>query len=281
LRQTKDRKIDTLKPDTRFAGYRDCLNPASDVKRLLEWFKTQELSALQRGNQSATLEAARKAILSCVPDASQVEFDIARDDLMLRFADKSLPFAYLSDGYRSMVALATDIAIRCATLNPHFKDMSLHETPGVVLIDELDLHLHPRWQRRLIDDLLRTFPRIQFVGTTHSPFIIQSLLPIDGVQLLNLDNEQADDFSNKSVEDISEEIQGVELPQRSKRFKDMMEAAERYFAILENAKNANPVEREQMKRRLEALSMPYSDEPAYQAFLKMQRASSSIDLEIP
>jgi hypothetical protein len=96
-----------------------------------------------------------------------------------------------------------------------------------------------------------------------------------------LDNEQADDFSNKSVEDISEEIQGVELPQRSKRFKDMMEAAERYFAILENAKNANPVEREQMKRRLEALSMPYSDEPAYQAFLKMQRASSSIDLEIP
>ena len=110
--RTKARKIDTLKPDSRFVGYRDCLNPASDVKRLLEWFKTHELSALQRGGTNATLEAARQAILSCVPDASHVGFDVARDALMVRFAETSLPFSYLSDGFRNMVAMVADIAVR-------------------------------------------------------------------------------------------------------------------------------------------------------------------------
>src|SRR5262249_26815093 len=113
--------------------------------------------------------------------------------------------------------------------------------------------------------------------TTHSPFIIQSLRPIEGVLLLNLDNPQAGDFTNKSVEDITEEVQGVELPQRSKRFKDMMEAAEEYFAVLGKAADSPPEERERMKARLDELSMPYSDDPAYQAFLNMQRAASGID----
>ena len=193
-------------------GYLDCLNPASDVKRLVQWFKTQELSALQQGAPNSTLEAVRQAILSCVTEASHAGFDVSRDELMIRIAERSLPFSYLSDGFRNMVAMVADIAVRCATLNPHLQEKASRETPGVVLIDELDLHLHPRWQRRVVDDLLRTFPLIQFFGTTHSPFIIQSLPPIEGVQLLNLDDEHADEFANKSVEDISEEIQGIELP---------------------------------------------------------------------
>jgi len=281
LRQTKTkaRQVDTLKPDTRFVGYLDCLNPASDVKRLLEWFKTQEMSALQRSTTSQTLEAARRAILSCVPGSSFVEFDVSRDQLMIRFAEKTLPFSFLSDGYRNMVAMAADIAIRCASLNPHLQEKSSEETPGVVLIDEIDLHLHPRWQRRVVDDLLRTFPKIQFFGTTHSPFVIQSLPPIEGVQLLNLDDEHAEEFAHKSVEDISEEIQGVELPQRSKRFQDMMHAAERYFALLGQSPPASEEERLRLKTELDQLSMPFSDDPAYQAFLKVQRTAAGMNGE--
>jgi hypothetical protein len=141
----------------------------------------------------------------------------------------------------------------------------------------VDLHLHPRWQRRVVNDLLRAFPRVQFFGTTHSPFIIQSLPPIEGVSLLNLDNPRAENFANKSVEDIAEDVQGVELPQRSKRFKDMMQAAEEYFAILGRAPRASPREKEKLKIGLDELSLPYSDDPAYQAFLKVQRAASGID----
>ena len=64
-----------------------------------------------------------------------------------------------------MVAMAADIAIRCATLNPQLKENAAQETPGVVLIDEVDLHLHPRWQRRVVNELLRAFPKIQFLST--------------------------------------------------------------------------------------------------------------------
>jgi predicted ATP-binding protein involved in virulence len=254
-------------------GYLDCLNPASDLKRLLEWFKTQEISAIQKGARNSTLEAARRAILGCVPGATHAGFDVSRDQMMIQFGETSLPFSLLSDGYRNMVAMAADIAVRCATLNPHLQGKSSDETPGVVLIDEIDLHLHPRWQRRVVNDLLQTFPEVQFFATTHSPFVIQSLPPTLGVQLVNLDNEQAEDFINKSVEDISEEIQGIELPQRSKRFLEMMETAEQYYQALEDSRRATPAQIEAIKQKLNALSMPFSDDPAYQAFLKMQRSS--------
>jgi predicted ATP-binding protein involved in virulence len=275
--QLRQREVGTLRPDTRFMGYLDCLNPASDVKRLLAWFKTHELAALQRGSPSLTLEAARRAVLSCVVDARAVVFDIARDELVVRFDGRALPLRYLSDGYRNVVAMVADIAVRCATLNPQLGENAPRDTPGVVLIDELDLHLHPRWQRRVVDDLIRVFPNVQFFGTTHSPFIIQSLRPIEGVRLLNLDKPEAGDFINKSVEDIAEEVQGVELPQRSKRFRDMMEAAKQYFTILREDGRLSLEEREQARTRLDELSMPYSDDPAYHAFLTVQRMASGID----
>ena len=275
--QKRQREIKTLKPDSRFMGYLDCLEPASDVKRLLEWFKTQEISAIQEGQPNNTLEACRRAILSCVPEATKVFFDIKRDQLTIELPGRSLPFSYLSDGFRSMLAMVADIAVRCATLNPHLQDKAAEETPGVVLIDEVDLHLHPKWQRRVIGDLLRAFPKIQFVGTTHSPFVIQSLPPGDGMKLINLDDSTAADFLNKSVEDITEEVQGVELPSRSQRWKDMMEAAEKYYALLRDTSHAGASEIEQIRMKLDELSLPFSDDPAYQALLRSQRVAAGLD----
>lgn len=146
-----------------------------------------------------------------------------------------------------------------------------------MLIDEIDLHLHPKWQRHVVADLLRTFARVQFLATTHSPFIIQSLPPIEGVRLINLDNPTAEAFVNKSVEDITEEVQGIELPQRSQRFRDMMCAAERYYAKLREAEGTASEERDRLKAELDQLMLPFSDDPAFQAFLQMQRAASGID----
>ena len=280
--QKRQREIKTLKPDSRFMGYLDCLKPASDVKRLLEWFKTQEISAIQAGIPNNTLEACRRAILSCVPDATKVFFDIKRDQLTIELPGRSLPFSYLSDGFRSMLAMVADIAVRCATLNPHLQDKAAEETTGVVLIDELDLHLHPKWQRRVIGDLLKAFPKIQFVGTTHSPFVIQSLPPGDGMKLINLDNPDANEFVNKSVEDITEGVQGVDIPQRSKRWMDMMEAAKRYFALLQQS-NHDDVNKETIQRlrnELNELSLPFSDDPAFQALLHSEREASGIDKDV-
>ena len=70
-----------------------------------------------------------------------------------------------------------DIAKKAILLNPELNEKALEETPGVVTIDELDLHLHPKWQKRVIQDLKRTFPKIQFIATTHSPQLIGEALP--------------------------------------------------------------------------------------------------------
>ena len=91
-----------------------------------------------------------------------------------RAGGERLPFSFLSDGYRNMVALVADVAWRAAVLNPHLGKDAAARSEGVVLIDEIDLHLHPRWQRRVLGNLRRTFPGLQFVTTTHSPQVIAS-----------------------------------------------------------------------------------------------------------
>lgn len=261
-------------------GYLDCLNPASDEKRLLAWFKTQEMVALQQRESSPTLEACRQAILACVSDATHVGFDFSRDELMLRLPGREMPFNYLSDGYRNMVAIAADIAVRCATLNPALGANAASMTPGVVLIDEIDLHLHPKWQRRVVTDLMRAFPMMQFVATTHSPFVIQSLPQSDDVRLINLDNANnaaATVGENSSIEDITEEVQGVELPQMSQRKLDMLHTAEEYYGLLRDIPNADETRRQQLSQKLDELLLPFSDDPAYHAFLIAQRQASGLD----
>ena len=263
-RQLSKTKVRTLSPDSRFQGYLDCLNPASNEKLLVEWFKTNELAALQQQTKLDVLEACRRAICGCVPEAKHVYFDVGLDQLVLELDGQRVPFAYLSDGYRNLLAMAADIAVRCATLNPHLRMDAAQQTTGIVLIDEIDLHLHPKWQRRVVDDLMRAFPNIQFIATTHSPFVIQSLPASADVTLINLDDRDNRDFGDKSVEDIVESIQGVPLPQRSQRFLDLMEQAKRYFAQLQDP-SVDEEQRQSTRQALERLALPYSDNPAHHA----------------
>src|SRR5947208_14102969 len=82
-----------------------------------------------------------------------------------------------------MLSLVGDLARRATTLNPHLGDDVLQQTPGVVAIDELDLHLHPKWQRHVIHDLKATLPSLQFIATTHSPQLIGEALPEEVIRL--------------------------------------------------------------------------------------------------
>src|SRR5262249_26323685 len=82
-----------------------------------------------------------------------------------------VPFSALSDGYRSMLALGIDLMRWLLDAFPDSTD-PLQER-GVVLIDELDAHLHPLWQRHIGEWLLARFPRLQFIVVTHSPFLAQ------------------------------------------------------------------------------------------------------------
>lgn len=131
------------------------------------------------------------------------------------------------------------------------------------------MHLHPKWQKRVINDLKTTFPKIQFIATTHSPFIVQSR---QSSEVINLDKTTDSDFFRKSIEEIAEIDMGVPDVERSQRFKEMMKVAERYYQLLEAGKNSDDDSQlRQIKAELDQLSMRYSDDPAYTAFLNMER----------
>lgn len=81
----------------------------------------------------------------------------------------------LSHGSKSALIIAGELAMHCCALNPHLKEQAPAKTPGIVLIDEIDLHLHPKWQQHIITDLRRCFPLMQFIITTHSPQILSTV----------------------------------------------------------------------------------------------------------
>jgi len=120
-----------------------------------------------------------------VEGAKSLYYDGRYKDLVV-LLDEHGPqlFKNLSDGQRIMVSLVGDLASRAAILNPHLANAALRDTPGVVTVDELDLHLHPKWQRRVIRDLKTTFPSIQFIATTHSPQLVGEAQP-DEITLLD------------------------------------------------------------------------------------------------
>ncbi len=283
--------IETEKPTSQLDAYRYCLDPKSDQKAFEKWFKKLAYAELQKRSRIPATDVVRQAVMACIPGALDFYHDTDYDALTIKLEKEGLlPFNSLSDGYRNMVGMVADIAHRAARLNPHHGVDAAVKTQGVVLIDEIDLHLHPKWQRRVVLDLKKAFPALQFIASTHSPFILQSLEPgevIDLDQVCSLEDLANSPegmaapgpgavFANRSIEDIVESVMRVPVPQRGQRYQDMHEAARAYFAVLESAKGADDVTRQQLKQRLDELSAPFSDNVAYHAFLEMKRLAAGM-----
>ena len=150
-------------------------------------------------------------------------------------------------------------------LNPYLGKETLKATPGVVVIDELDLSLHPTWQKRIVRILKELFPKVQFICATHSPFIIQSLEP---GELITLDTILDEEYSGQSIEDIAEDIMNVPLVQYSEKKVKMYQAAKKYFEALKSASSDKDLEI--LKEKLDVLSAEYSDNPAYNAWMQQK-----------
>jgi predicted ATP-binding protein involved in virulence len=178
--------------------------------------------------------------------------------VVIRFANgDQQPFMNLSDGQRSMLALVGDLAQKAATLNPHLGADVLQRTEGVVLIDELDLHLHPTWQRHVIEDLRFTFPKLQFIGTTHSPFLIQSLR--SGEELLMLEGQPTAKLGDLSIAEIAEGLQGVPDTSVSARYSEMKDTAKTYLQQLEEASHSPADKVVSFKEKLANAAPPFAD----------------------
>ncbi len=162
-------------------GYTDALDPRSKENQLLDWLFRATMWRLQQGSAPPELEALERALVSALPSdvtrgVSRVDYDVANDEPVIRHRDGSLtPWAQLSDGYHVFLGMVADLARRCATLNPHHGADAAERAQGTVVIDEIDLHLHPRWQRQALAGLQRAFPLLQFVVSTHSPQVLSSV----------------------------------------------------------------------------------------------------------
>ena len=118
-----------------------------------------------------------------------------------------VPVSWTSDGVLAVFALVADIAYRCARLNPQFGEEACSRTEGIVMIDEVDLSLHPKWQQHILTDLMEVFPRIQFIITTHSPQVVSSISR-ESLRILTGNGVAPFDLPTQGVE-VSEILRGV------------------------------------------------------------------------
>ena len=170
---------------SRLSGYIDCLAAESNEKLMLKWFEKMTIQQAQRQQPSPELNAVEQAVSRCfagITGSEQVmtQFNLDTHSLDILYTDTEgrklrVPMKNLSDGYKNTIGMIADIAYRMAVLNPQLLGNVLTETPGIVLIDEVDLHLHPVWQQRIIRDLQTLFPKVQFIVSTHAPSVISSV----------------------------------------------------------------------------------------------------------
>lgn len=259
---------------SRFDAYYFCLDGRIRDREINQWFLFEALEMAQRRRKRDGLVAVERAVLNCVPDAKALRFDTDRKEIVviMRGRGKEMPFYNLCDGQRATLALVADLAIKCVTLNPHAGAKAAATTPGVVLVDELDLHLHPKWQRRIVDDLKRTFPEVQFICSTHSPFLIQALAP---GELISLQDQGAvGEYSNQSIEDIIESIQGVPMPQRNRRAEVLSCAVHEYVRAIRK-RRVSRAETKRAEVRFRAAAEPYAPNPGLNALLKLEAMAAT------
>lgn len=147
-----------------------------DFRNLFKWFRNQEDIENQekvRANsdyEDKSLSAVKHAMLAMLDGFEDIHIERKPLAMKVRKDSKYLKINQLSDGEKCTIALFGDLARRMALANPE-RENPLEGT-GVVLIDELDLHMHTSWQRKVLGVLKETFPNIQFIITTHSPQIL-------------------------------------------------------------------------------------------------------------
>lgn len=181
----------------RLLGYEDCLSSASRYKYFEDWFERFSRVAQQEKTDGKHSPHAPKEKLEAVISAvnallapsgwQNLAWDFAEDHIVATHAKHgTLPVDYLSDGIRNMIGMVGDIAHRCTRLNPQLGAEAARQSHGIVMIDEVDMHLHPEWQQVVIQSLRDAFPLLQFIVTTHSPQVLTTVTS-DNIRVIGRD----------------------------------------------------------------------------------------------
>lgn len=257
----------------------NAFNSVTHYKEFFQWFRDREdrenaikLEKYENGDtktifEDIELKAVRNAISVLTPDFSKMKIDKNRQSVLITKGNTSIDFSTLSDGEKGVITLFGDIARRLAIANETLENPL--EGNGIILIDEIDLHLHPSWQRKICHALVKTFPNCQFVITTHSPQILGEL-KTNEIWLLNdfnvyrpdssfglTSNQILDevmdvidgDFSLSRDSTIAKKLQDLNLAMETEKFAE----AKKIIAEIEETTGTNLHEAESCKIALEMM----------------------------
>ncbi len=207
---------------SRTVGYTDCLDPASSYKSFVEWFRYWNFNAkdLQFKGQSHAsehleftgyIDSVKAAVDACLAPSGwgELEYSFTLDTLVAHHPQHGeLPVELLSDGIRNMIGMVADIAFRATKLNGQLGARASSQTPGIVLIDEVDMHLHPEWQQVVLQNLVKAFPAMQFIVTTHSPQVLTSV-DASSIRIIRQERDSAEQKPFVPVAKVEFQTKGV------------------------------------------------------------------------
>lgn len=191
--------------NTRFFAYDGCMDNELNYHNAFNWFislyeklKSEAFERLERG-ETLSLDNVSSEFTSIVQKVVDIVlqpvgwgnirtqrqiYNIFSQMVLTHEKIGSLSYWQLSEGIRSVLGMVMDIAYRCCILNSHLGKNAIKETEGIVLIDEVDMHLHPEWQQVILRDLQLAFPNLQFIVTTHSPQVLTTV-PAECIRIIN------------------------------------------------------------------------------------------------
>ncbi len=200
-------KIDYNHPT---AALVETLDSLSNFKEMLKWFDITEANELRMNKGKVVtdfktdwaLDLVRSTVSAILENAYQNPHFNKKNKFVVTPQGKGadLQVSQLSQGYQSMLALAMDFARRLAVATSHLSHDGFEQpdpkpftdpahAPAIMMIDEIDLHLHPSWQQKVLGDLMTAFPNTQFIVTTHSPQVL-STVPKESIRMIRRDADE-------------------------------------------------------------------------------------------
>jgi predicted ATP-binding protein involved in virulence len=242
-------------------GYQDWDEMRAVKFHYPEWLSSYDVLLKQEKEYPGTKEAFFEAVKKANPFITQIEFEgelwvkvkIDEDESSL------LPLSLHSDGVHYFTEMVAEMAYRCIVLNGYRQNKAVNDATGIVMIDEIDLHLHPKWQRHVVSDLKKAFPNIQFVVTTHSPFIVQSL---KSDEIWNLDKVMDVAPDELKIDTVATEIMGVSSSY-SESNESLYIKSKQIMEDMDTEKPFIDIQKE----------MDQIPDPAVRAFLELQKIS--------
>jgi len=241
--QTPMRKRNFKKEFPRYEALTGAIEPYTNFTRLFQWFDAmryeEQYQITKRRDfdyRLPELEAVRDALNILLPQMKNPRIETRPlrfvVDRVIDNREVTFRIDQLSDGYKIVLSMVMDISARMAEANPHLPNPN--ESEALIMIDEVDLHLHPRWQQTILVDLQKAFPNVQFIVTTHSPQLL-STVEAKSIQGLILKNETLEltpfDFSlgAKSHElldnifGVNERPQNIKIVQKLNRYLELVD----------------------------------------------------------